>query len=83
MVEQQESTTSHFLIYITKDHYCYEISISYITNYNLLHIFTNAKTMIDMKTVKKYIKSGLNWYFNQYVEFYRKMIENNVNPFTI
>ena len=41
------------------------------------------KTLEDMKHIKKYIKRGINWYFNQYMEFYKKMIDNNVNPFVI
>lgn len=36
-----------------------------------------------MKTIKKYIKSFATWYYNQYCEFYRPMLENNVNPFII
>lgn len=36
-----------------------------------------------MKTIKKYIKRFGRWYFNQYMEFYRPMLNNNVNPFLI
>ena len=30
-----------------------------------------------MNKMMKMLKKCLNWYFNQYVEFYRPMIENN------
>lgn len=37
----------------------------------------------DMKQIKKYIKRGIKWYFTKYMEFYRPMLDNNVNPFLI
>ena len=36
-----------------------------------------------MKTMKKYIRKFGHWYFTKYMEFYKPMITNNVNPFLI
>ena len=41
----------------------------------IIIIYKDVKMMSKMK---RCLKRFSNWYFNQYIEFYRPMIENNV-----